>query len=725
MLFKRTPKGSTGRPVHIPLIMQMEALECGAACLTMIMAYWKKWVPLEKVREACGVSRDGARALNVVKAARDYGFDARGYKFEPEDLEGNVLFPCIIHWNMAHFVVLRGIRKNRAYITDPAKGNYSVDMNTFNKSFTGIVMTFVPSEGFVADGHQTSVRAFALERLSGTKMVIAITVALSLLNTVVGILPPVFSRVFIDHVLNAPTKIWLIPLLCVMAFSAITTAALGIIRVIYNLRTRLSFTAVASSEFMMHLLKLPIEFFGQRSPGDLLGRMKSNDGISLQIVNTLSPIALNAVMACIYLVVMFLYNVPLAIIGLTCTVLSLVASQFAARKRRDLIRANERQHALEAATSAAGFQMIETIKASGAENGFFSRWSGYLANAVNSQVKIAYQSALLGIPAALASSLANTLVLVIGCWLVIQGDFMLGMVMAFQGFLGQFMGPASQLTSASQTMTEMRAQIERIQDVMNFPEQDSFSHDETELATANKLSGHIKFNHVTFGYSRLEEPLLKDFNLEIKPGEHIAFVGNSGCGKTTIAKLLMAILEPWEGTVEFDGKPTTDIDKAVFFSCVSAVDQEPYLFEDTVTNNITMWDKTITSKDVTEAAKDARINKDIIEREGGYQRRITSNGSDLSGGQRQRLEIARVFAQNPSIVVLDEATSSLDNKTEKEVMDAIKAREATAILVAHRLSTIKHCDRIIVIEDGAITEQGTHDELVKLGGVYAKLVEGE
>lgn len=725
MLLKRKPKGSYSRPVRVPLVMQMEALECGAACLTMIMAYWGKWVPLEQVREACGVSRDGARAINVVKAARDYGFEATGYRFEPEDLEGNMLFPCIIHWDMVHFVVLRGMHDGKAYITDPAKGNYTVSMEEFDKSFTGIVMAFEPGENFVADGHQTSIKDFAIERLSGAHMVILITIVLSLLTTIVGILPPIFSRVFIDNVLNAPTKAWLIPLLCVMAFSALTTAALGIIKIIFDLKTRLSFTAVASSEFMMHILKLPIEFFGQRAPGDIISRMKSNDGIALQIVNTLSPIALNAVMACIYLVVMFLYNVPLAIVGLSCTVVSLIASQLAARRVRDLIRANERQQALESAASAAGFQMIETIKASGAENGFFSRWSGFLANAVNSQVKIAYESALLGIPAALASSLANTLVLVIGCWLVIQGQFMLGMVMAFQGFLGQFMSPASQLTSASQTMVQMRAQIERVQDVMNFPEQDSFSHDESVLAKAKKLTGHIKFNHVTFGYSRLEEPLLKDFNLEIQPGEHIAFVGNSGCGKTTIVKLLMAILEPWKGTVEFDGKPTTEIDKAVFFSCVSAVDQEPYLFEDTVANNITMWDTTITNKDITEATKDARIYNDIIEREGGFQRRITSNGSDLSGGQRQRLEVARVFAQNPSIVVLDEATSSLDNKTEKEVMEAIKARNATAILVAHRLSTIKYCDRIIVIENGAITEQGTHDELVALGGVYAKLVEGE
>lgn len=725
MIFTRKHKGSHARPVRVPLVMQMESLECGAACLTMLLAYWGKWVPLEKVREVCGVSRDGARALNIVKAARTYGLEAHGYRFEPDELVGNVLFPCIIHWNMDHFVILRGFRGDKAYITDPARGAYTVEMDEFDKSFTGIVMTFEPTDDFVADGHKTSVRAFALSRLTGAALVIVMTIALSILATVVGILPPVFSRVFIDHVLNAPTRQWLVPLLCIMAFSAVTTAILGVLRFLFDLKTRLSFTAVASSEYMMHLLKLPIEFFSQRSAGDLIARMRSNNSIALQIVNTLSPIAFNAVTACIYLVVMFLYNVPLAIIGLTCTFVSIVTSQIVARRRRDLLRSNQRLQALESSTSASGFQMMETIKASGAENGFFSRWSGYLANAVNSQIRINYESALLSIPATLASSLANTLVLVLGCWFVIQGDFLLGMVMAFQGFLSQFMSPASQLTVASQTMTEMRAQIERIQDVMNFPEQKAFSQDDSKLATAERLEGHIKFDHVTFGYSPLEDPLIKDFNLEIHPGEHIAFVGDSGCGKSTIAKLLMAILEPWEGTITYDGKTTKDINQTVFFSCLSAVDQEPFLFADTVANNITMWDTTISSKNITQAAKDACINKEIIEREGGYQRQITSNGSDLSGGQRQRLEIARIFAQNPSIIVLDEATSSLDNKTEKMVMEAIRARKATAILVAHRLSTIKHCDRIIVIKDGAIAESGTHEELLELGGAYAQLVEGE
>ena len=327
----------------------------------------------------------------------------------------------------------------------------------------------------------------------------------------------------------------------------------------------------------------------------------------------------------------------------------------------------------------------------------------------------------------LVSTITNTAVLIIGVYLVMDGTFTVGMVMAFQGFLGSFMSPAHKLISAGQTLQEMRTSMERIEDVMKYPtdklcEQAS---ENGEHDTYAKLSGNVELRNVTFGYSRLGEPLIKDFNLTLTPGKRIALVGMSGCGKSTISKLIAGLYQPWSGEILFDGKPIDSIDRSVFTGSLAVVDQDIIIFEDTIANNIKMWDSSIEDFEMILAARDAQIHSDIMQREGGYSYKLTEGGKDFSGGQRQRLEIARVLAQDPTIVILDEATSALDARTEYEVIRSIKDRGITCIVVAHRLSTIRDCDEILVMSGGVVVERGTHDELYALGGFYTKLVTSE
>jgi ABC-type bacteriocin/lantibiotic exporter with double-glycine peptidase domain len=380
-----------------------------------------------------------------------------------------------------------------------------------------------------------------------------------------------------------------------------------------------------------------------------------------------------------------------------------------------------------AAATVSGVEMIETIKASGSENGFFEKWSGYQASVNTQTVRFEKLNQYLGlIPTAIAG-IMNTAVLILGVWLAMTGSFTPGMIFAFQGFLASFIAPAGQLILAGQTMQEMRTSMERIEDVMEYPLDPVFaeSDKQKEDGDFDKLSGSVVMKNVTFGYSPLEPPLIEGFDLDLKQGQRVAFVGTSGCGKSTLSKLISGLYQPWSGEILFDGKQINEIDRSVFTGSVAVVDQDIILFEDTIANNIKMWDNSIEDFEMIMAARDAQIHEDVMQREGGYQYRLTEGGKDFSGGQRQRLEIARVLAQDPTIVILDEATSALDAKTEYEVVKSIKDRGITCIVIAHRLSTIRDCDEIVVLDHGKVVERGTHDELIALDGAYKQLVTSE
>lgn len=622
----------------VPVVMQMEALECGAACLTMVLAYYNKWIPLEQVRADCGVSRDGSNAKNVLKAARNYGLTAKGYRFEPEDLKTQGKFPCIIHWNFNHFVVLDGFKGNKAVLNDPARGCCSVSMEVFDQSFTGICLMFEPGEGFQPSGKPKSVLQFALSRLQGAGAAIAFVVLTTLISSLFNIINPAFSRIFLDRLLTGRNPEWLTPFLLALGGLSLVQLAVQWIQAVYSLRINGKMAVVGNTSYLWHVLNLPMEFFSQRMAGDIQQRQSANANIANSLVNIFAPLALQAGLTVFYLAVMLRYSVLLTAVGLSSIAVNLVFSRFISKKRINLTRVQMRDAGKLAGATVAGIEMIETIKASGAENGFFQKWAGYQASVNTQEVKFKKLDQYLGLLPALASSLADTAVLMLGVWLTINGQFTVGMIMAFQGFLSSFTGPASTLISTGQTLQEMRSQMERIEDVMKYPA-DAHCEEAEEDVSYGKLSGELELRDVTFGYSRLAEPLIQNFNLKLKPGSRVAFAGPSGCGKSTLSKLISGLYQPWSGEILFDGKPISQIDHSVFTGSLAVVDQDIILFEDTIANNIKMWDSSIEDFEMIMAARDAQLHEDIMQREGGYQYRITEGGKDFSGGQRQRMEI--------------------------------------------------------------------------------------
>ena len=723
---KNPPSSATNGVAKVPVVIQLEALECGAASLDMILAYYGKWIPLEQVRFDCGVSRDGSNAKNILKAARRYGLEAKGYRYEPEQLKEKGKFPCIIHWNFNHFVVLCGFKGNKAVINDPAKGTYSVSMEQFDRSFTGVCLMMEPSENFKPEGKRKSVLEFVKKKLKGTGSAFALVVITTIISSLIGIITPGFSNVFADHLLSGTNPEWFMPFMWGITGLSLIQIIVQLIQATYSLKVNGKIAIVANSEYMWHVLRLPMEFFSQRMAGDIQGRRGQNASIAGSIISTFAPLTIQGFMLLFYLFVMLRYSIVLSLIGIISVFLNMTVSSYISKKRINLTRVSTRDAGKLAGATVAGIEMIESIKSSGAENGYFEKWSGYQAGVNSGQVKFTKLNAKVGIIPSVISMLTNTLVLMGSVYLCQKGQWTVGMISAFSGFLGSFLSPAMQFVSASQGLQEMRTSMERIEDVMEYPAVIPYSSeplkDDEEF---DKLSGRIELKNVTFGYSRLAEPLIKDFSMTLEPGQRVAFVGPSGCGKSTLSKLISGLYKPWSGEILFDGKPIDEINRSVFTGSLSVVDQDIILFEDTIANNIKMWDNSIEDFEMILAARDAQIHGDIMLREGGYQYKLMEGGKDFSGGQRQRLEIARVLAEDPTIIIMDEATSALDAKTEYEVVNSIKNRGITTIVVAHRLSTIRDSDEIIVLDKGTVVERGTHDELYNLGGVYASLVSNE
>ena len=720
-----TVKKPSRKVAKVPVVMQLEALECGAACLGMVLAYYEKWIPLEQVRTDCGVSRDGSNAKNIMSAARYYGLIAKGIRCEPENLKENGLFPCIIHWNFNHFVVLDGFRGNKAILNDPARGIVEVDMETFDESFTGICLMFEPGEAFKPEGKPKSMLGFVRERLSGTKSAVIFVLLTTLITTLIGIINPGLTKVFLDRLLTYENTEWLHTVLTLMLILATVQVMAEWISAICNLRIEYKMRAVGASSFMWKLLNLPMEFYSQRMAGDLLMRKNSNEDIANTLIDTIAPIALDTVMMVFYLVVMIRQSLVLAMIGVASIIINMAVSRYVTKKRVNITRVMSRDAGKLSSTEVSGIQMIETLKASGAEDGFFEKWSGYQASVNAQTVKMTKTDAFLGIIPSTVSALADILIQGIGIALIFQGHFTVGSIMMFQSYMTKFTGPAQTLISSSQMVQNMRTQMERLEDVLKYKSKEYVEKEAEEGKSYTKLSGKLEMKNISFGYAPLSPPLIENFNLSLEPGKKVAFVGGSGCGKSTLSKLISGLYDPWEGEILFDGVPINQIDKSIFTGSLAVVDQDIILFEDTIANNIKMWDDTIEDFEVILAARDAQIHDDIMQREGGYGYKITEGGKDFSGGQKQRLEIARVLAQDPTIVIMDEATSALDAKTEYNTVKAISDRGVTCIVIAHRLSTIRDCDEIIVLDKGKVVERGTHEELMAKNGMYVSLVSNE
>ncbi len=725
MANKKIKSPVTHGVAKVPVVMQLEALECGAAALAMVMAYYNKWVPLEQVRIDCGVSRDGSKAKNIYLAAENYGFNVNAYRVSPEQMKEEGEFPCIIHWNMNHFVVLNGFKGKNVYINDPARGAIKVSWEEFDRSFTGVVLIPVPSEDFEPGGKPKSTIDFARKRLVGAEAAAVFVMLTTAITYLFGIVNSITSRVFMDRLLPGTNREWLLPFTYLMIMLAVIQVVIAWAQSIYSLKINGKMAVVGSTSYMWKVLHLPMEFFSQRLAGDVQSRLELNASIASTLVDTFAPMILNMAMMIFYFVLMIRQSLLLTIIGLLTLGLNMTVSRIISNKRINITRVQMRDDGKLEAATVTGISMIETIKASGAEKGFFQKWAGYQASVNSSIVKTEKMNLVLGAVPAFLTTLASDAVMVLGVWLSMQGNFTLGALLMFNGFLSSFMDPATTMVEAGQTIQEMRTEMERVEDVMEYPDDPGLSDSIPETPELAKLHGNLELKNITFGYSPLEEPLIEDFSLSLKTGQRVALVGPSGCGKSTISKLVSGLYQPWSGEILFDGKPRNAYAREVMVGSLAVVDQDIILFADTIANNIKMWDNSIQDFEMILAARDAQIHDDITKMSGGYQHKLISGGKNLSGGQRQRMEIARVLAQDPTIIILDEATSALDARTEYEVVKSIRDRGITCFVIAHRLSTVRDCDEIIVLDKGKVVERGTHDELIKAGGVYTDLVANE
>lgn len=722
---KKQKQPLTHKVAKVPIILQLEVLECGAACLTMILAYYGKRVPLEQVRIDCGVSRDGSNAKNILAAARKYGLNAKGYRYEPSSLKENGTFPCIIHWDFNHFVVLDGFKKNKAVINDPAKGLTEVSMEEFDESFTGVCIMLSPSDNFVADGKKKSIVNFISKRLKKEKGTIAFVALVSLISSVLGIINPVFSKIFIDQLLPGLNPSWLTPFFIFLITFTFIEVILSAINAIYYLKLSGKLAIKANAEYMWHVLRMPVEFFSQRLSGDITIRKSTNETATSTLINTLVPLIFNVIMIFIYLFLILRYSVVLTLIGVSGLIISVLVNQIISKKQANIANVRLRDEANLYSSTMSGIEMIETIKASGAENGFFQKWAGYQASVNRLEVQSQSLGLRIGLIPELVSNFVEIGVLGTGLYLIIKGNFTIGLLFAFQGLLTKLEEPLTTLNNTTQDLREMKNNMERIEDVLEYPIDDNLKENDEEVESYEKLKGKLELKNVTFGYSRLSPPLIENFNMVVEPGQKVAFVGASGCGKSTLSKLISGLYKPWSGEILFDGKPIDQIDRNVFTGSLAVVNQDITLFEDTIANNIKMWDSSIEDYEMILAARDASLHEDIMQRDNGYQYKMSEGGKDFSGGQRQRLEIARVLSQDPRIIIMDEATSALDAKTEYEVVEAIKDRGITCVVIAHRLSTIRDCDEIVVMEHGKIVERGNNEELMKKHGKYEELITSE
>ncbi|WP_304541830.1 NHLP family bacteriocin export ABC transporter peptidase/permease/ATPase subunit [Desulforamulus aquiferis] len=709
---------------RVPTVLQMEAVECGAASLAMILAYHGRYIPLEELRIVCGVSRDGSKASNILKAARNFGMEAKGFRKEPNDLR-NMEAPMIIHWNFSHFLVFEGFHQGMVYLNDPASGPRTVTEEEFDQSFTGVVLTFKVGPAFEKGGSKPNILMALKKRMKGSEVALTFVILVGLALVIPGLVIPTFSKIFVDDILLSGKDNWLFPLLLGMGMTAVLRGILVWLQHYYLLRLETKIALSSSGQFLWHVLHLPADFFNQRYSGDISVRMGSNDKVAQLLSGRFAKTALDFVLIIFYFILMLQYNLLLTLIGVVVAVINVQYLRFVSEKRVDLNRKLLQDYGKLQGTAMSGLQIIETLKATGSESDFFAKWSGYQAKTLNAMQEIGVSSQFLSAVPTLLTSLTNAVVLVIGGLFIMNGEMTIGMLVAFQSLMSSFMAPVNSLVSLGSTLQEMEGDMNRLDDVLKYPVEaqtdQKISTDKPEELD-KKLEGYLEIRNLNFGYSRLEEPLIRDFNLSLKPGFRVALVGGSGSGKSTVAKLLAGIYKPWSGTILFDGKPRESIPRTVLNNSMAMVDQDISMFQGTIRDNITLWDQTVSEFDIIRAAKDACIHDDITSRIGGYDHLLDEGGRNFSGGQRQRIEIARALVNNPSILIMDEATSALDPSTEGMLDERIRRRGCTCVIVAHRLSTIRDCDEIIVMERGKIVQRGNHEELINAEGPYAKLM---
>ena len=710
--------------VKTPTVLQIEAVECGAAALAIILAHYKKLVPLETLRVECGVSRDGSKASNMLKAGRKHGLDSKGYKKEPHELR-KMNLPVVVFWNFNHFLVVEGFAKKKVYLNDPATGPRTVTHQEFDEAFTGVVLVFEKTKNFEQSGRKPSVLKGLSKRMPGSALAVAYVVFCTLALALPNLLAPMFPKVYVDNFLIGEMKGWLPPLLFAMVVTALIKGITVYLQQRALLRLEMKLALSSSSKLLWHVLRLPMDFFAQRMSGEISSRVETSDDVAALLSGDVATNLVNVFLIVFYAALMFRYDVLLTLISVAISLLNLAALRYVSRKRVDDNRRLLQNYGKMMGTAVIGLMSIETLKATGSESDFFSKWAGYQAKVVNGRQDLGMSTVMLSAVPPLLTALNFTAVLAIGSLRVMDGLLTAGMLIAFQSLVASFSEPVNRMVDLAGKLQEAHGGLTRLDDVFNYlPDREipAVVDGQIQPAELERLSGYVELRNISFGYSRLEAPLIKNFSLKVTPGQRIALVGGSGSGKSTVAKLVSGLYRPWEGEVLFDDKPRSEIPRTVLTNSVAMVDQDIFQFEGTLRDNLTMWDSTLEEKQVVQACKDACIHDDVTSRQGGYDSSIMEGGRNFAGGQRQRLEIARALATNPRILILDEATSVLDAETEKMIDDNLRRRGCTCLIVAHRLSTIRDCDEIIVLDRGQVVERGTHEQLMALSGTYSNLI---
>lgn len=708
-----------------PTLLQMEAAECGAAALGSVLGYYGRIVPLEKLREDCGVSRDGSKASNINKAARRYGMEAKGYKKEMDNLL-EMKMPLIIFWNFNHFLVFEGVKRGRAYLNDPASGPRSVSMEEFDDSFTGVVIEIRPGPDFKPGGAKRGILPALLPRLRHSYDAVLFITLTNLFLVLPGLVIPTYSKVFIDEYIVKGKEYWVRPLLVCMLITVPVMVVLNWIQQYFLLRFQTKLALASSAKFFNHVLRLPVEFFAQRFAGEIGSRVAINDRVANLLAGPVIKVALDVVMAGFYAFLMLGYDKVLTVCTVSISLLNIGAIRAVGRRRTDISRRLVQETGKLMATSMAGLKMIETLKASGGEHDFFGRWAGYQAKTQAAKQSLGMFDQTVGVLPTFLGTLSTTTILGLGGLRVMNGNLTIGEMAAFSTLLASFTAPIGSLTSLGSTTQQMVGDMNRLDDVLRYevdPQTVESKGPEPEtLKGVIKLTGHLELRNVTFGYSKLAPPLIQEFNLTVAAGSRVALIGASGSGKSTVAKVASGLYEPWEGEILIDGVPRKQIPRRLLRSSVAMVDQDIFLFEGVVRDNISMWDPTMPDINIINAIRDACIDDVVLSRPGGYDCKVEEGGANFSGGQRQRLEIARALANSPTLLVLDEATSALDPVTESHIDQNLRRRGCACVIIAHRLSSIRDCDEIIVMDRGSIVQRGTHESMKDVDGPYAKLI---
>lgn len=723
---KAEPPKPPNRRVHTPTLLQMEAVECGAASLGIVLGYFGLTVPLEQLRVECGVSRDGSKASNVLKAARKYGLEAKGQKFEDVSKLYGLTFPVVLFWNLNHFLVLEGFGRGKVFLNDPAKGPTKVTHEELNSSYSGVVLTFAAGQAFKRGGTRPSIWRSLQTRLDDSRMALLYVMLCGLMLVIPGLVVPTFTRIFIDDYLVGNRAFVVPPLLLAMTITAAVLMLLTWLQKYYLLRLETKLSLLHSSRFFAHLQRLPVPYFVQRFAGEIGSRVAINDSVAKVIASKLTTTTIDTCVVIFYAALMFMYDVWLTLAVIAISLMNIAVVKTVARIRTDISRRLQLDKGKLMGTSMGGLQMIETLKATGGEAEFFGRWAGYQAKSLVGEQGLSVISETTSTVPGLVGTLATLVVYVVAGFKVMNGEFTIGMLVAYQTLVSSFNRPLASLVNFSGVLQELRGDMTRLDDVIAYPQDHQYAHASTTEQSgeveALKLTGKVELRGVTFGYSPLEPALIEDFNLVIEPGERVALVGGSGSGKSTIAKLVAGLYEPWKGEVLFDDVVRVELPRRLITNSVAMVDQDVFMFGGTIMENVSMWDSTLSQARVAASCRDAAIADVIEAREGRYDAVLEEGGKNMSGGQRQRMEIARALVGDPTIVVLDEATSALDSATETIVDESLRRRGCTCIIIAHRLSTIRDADKILVMRHGKVVQEGTHDTMKDVPGPYQELI---